>query len=296
MADGSPTRCWVAVDGVGNLHLLIAVKEPVPALPVDMNGLSLRSITAEDALYLDIFAKFSHEVIFTPFCSQVLRTILIQRRDPCQASIACVREWQRAFKPVSRDLEASVQVGLFGELWTIWRVLIPVIGARAIHLWSGPLGERHDFVGSGCHLEVKTTRKDVERHDISRLDQLRVTEGKKLLLVSVRVEESIDGAETIATKRTEILEQLSQDAESVDVFEEKLRRIGWHEGLIQNGSLLRFNLRGVSVFDVSGFFPRFPDKFEAPKGVFGIKYSIDVTHETTMDTEEVSKILKTGMN
>lgn len=295
LADGAPTGCWLAVDPAGDLCLLVPLKADPPPLPPDLNGVSLRCLVASGELFLSLAAKFSHEGLFSALCAQILRAIVIQRRDPALASIACVKEWQRAFRPVTRDLEPGVQVGLFGELWTMWRILIPVLGPGAAHTWSGPLAERHDFVGPGCHIEVKTTRRDAERHEISRLDQLRAPDGKQLLLVSVRVEESIAGQETLATKRAEILELLASDAEATDLFEEKMRRIGWHNGLVQSGSLLRFSLRGVSVFQVSGDFPRLPDDYQPPKGVSGIRYTIDVANERVLDAKVVAEIVRKGL-
>ena len=294
-ADGSATGCWLAVDPAGDLYLLVPLKADSPQLPPDLNGVSLRRIVVGEAMFLALTAKLSHESMFSALCAQILRAIVVQNRDPALAAIACVKEWQRAFRPVARDLEPSVQVGLFGELWTMWRILIPALGPRAAHAWSGPLAERHDFVGAGCHIEVKTTRRDAERHEISRLDQLRAPVGKHLLLVSVRVEESIAGEETIATKRLEILGQLATDSEATDLFEEKMKRIGWHSGLVQSGSLLRFTLRGVSVFSVTGDFPRLPDDYQPPKGVSGIRYTIDVANERVLDAKVVAEIVRKGM-
>jgi Putative PD-(D/E)XK family member, (DUF4420) len=65
--------------------------------------------------------------------------------------------------------------------------------------------ERHDFVGQSVHVEVKTTTKSEPRHEISRLDQLRPPSGKRLLFISVILEKSLGGDETLADRIDEIL-------------------------------------------------------------------------------------------
>jgi len=76
------------------------------------------------------------------------------------------------------------------------------------------------------------------------------------------------------------------------MFEEKLARIGWHEGLRQTGSLLRLTLRDVHVFEVAGSFPRLPDDYSPPPGVSAIRYSIDVGSLSSLSVAEVQSILK----
>jgi len=64
----------------------------------------------------------------------------------------------------------TVHVGLFGELLVLKTLMIPCFGPSAVNQWSGPESERHDFVGDRLRLEVKTTRKSQDEHEISRLD------------------------------------------------------------------------------------------------------------------------------
>ena len=203
-----------------------------------------------------------------------------------------IDELRAALRPVAQELGVGEQVGLFGELWVLSNVLFPSLGARACHLWTGPLGERHDFVGDAVHIEVKTTTKSDEKHEISRLDQLRAPASRRLLLASVVLERSIAGAATIATLIDEIIVKLGTDGHAIDVFEAKLKNLGWHDGLRQTGSLLRFNLRDAHVFEVEGTFPRLPDDYAPPRGVTGIRYTIDVAARSSLSATEVEAILQ----
>ena len=66
-----------------------------------------------------------------------------------------------------------------------------------------------------------------------------------------------------------------------------LAKVGWHDGLRQTGSLLRVNLRDVHFFEVAGDFPRLPDDYVPPRGVVGIRYSIDVAAWPVLSADEV---------
>jgi hypothetical protein len=152
----------------------------------------------------------------------------------------------------------TVQVGLFGELFTLEKIMIPARGPESVNLWSGPHQERHDFVGSEIDVEVKTTRKSRHEHDISRLDQLHTPAGRRLLIVSILLEESIAGAESVATKMDDIIELIRNDAYASDAFLAKMVQVGWSEELRRSGQLLRFHIREAHIYEVDDNFPRLP--------------------------------------
>jgi hypothetical protein len=275
----------------GRLHLLIAIEIAPPNLPPDLQSIQVRVVEA-DRTWLDVSARSHHEELFTLVANKVLYAIRVERRDPAISIDKIIDDMRAALRPVAPDLGPSEQIGLFGELWVLSNVLLPTVGPKVCHLWSGPEGERHDFVGQGVHIEVKTTTRSEPRHEISRLDQLRAPVGKHLLLVSVVLERSLGGAETLADRVDEVREKLGQDGRAIDVFEAQLGRIGWHDGLRQTGSLLRFTLRDVHVFEVAGSFPRLPDDYLPPPGVSAIKYTIDVGTLPSLSVAEVQEVLE----
>lgn len=285
------TDCQLGIDADSRLHLLVAVATDPPSLPPDLQSIEIR-VVENERTWLDISARSHHEDLFTMLVNKILYAIRVERRDPATSVEATIDELRAALRPVAQELGVGEQVGLFGELWVLSNILFPSLGARACHLWSGPLGERHDFVGDAVHIEVKTTTKADEKHEISRLDQLRAPVGKRLLLASVLLERSIAGAATIATLIDEIIVKLGTDGRAIDVFEAKLKNLGWHDGLRQTGSLLRFNLRDAHVFEVEGTFPRLPDDYVPPRGVTGIRYTIDVAARSSLSANEVEAILQ----
>ncbi|MFC3677780.1 PD-(D/E)XK motif protein [Ferrovibrio xuzhouensis] len=285
--DGSPTPLSVAMDSSGFLHLMIPVQSgPVGPKPADLNGLRLRHSILESGEVLDLSAPPSHERVFTPFCRDIIDAVVVHSREPWAAAAATVRAWQSAWKPMRQHMEKTAQVGLFGELLFLNSIMLPSIGTTSIDEWSGPNQERHDFSGEQIHVEVKTTRKGRSEHEISRLDQLRVPDGRRLLLASIQVEESITGEHSLATQIDSVVEFIRMDAAALDLFMSKLYDLGWAEEMRESGEMLKFNVRAADVYEVDSDFPRIPDDFEQPSGVVSIKYIIDLANIPKLDRDE----------
>ncbi|WP_303748749.1 PD-(D/E)XK motif protein [Stenotrophomonas pigmentata] len=280
----------IGISSDGRLHLLIAVDAPPLSLPPDLQSLQVRVVEG-DEVWIDVSARSHHEELLTLVASRILYSVRTEGRGPAISVERVIDEMRSALRPVTPDLSVAEQIGLFGELWVLSNVLIPSIGTRICHLWSGPESERHDFVGERIHIEVKTTTKSEPRHEITRLDQLRAPNGKRLLFISVLLERSLGGQETLADRVDEIREKLGFDGQALDAFEARLAKIGWHEGLRQTGALLRFTFRNVHVFEVAGTFPRMPDDYMPPLGVCGVKYSINVGSLPSLDVREVKELL-----
>jgi hypothetical protein len=281
----------IGVSEDGKLHLLLALDAAPQNLPPDLQSLQVRILEGGQT-WLDVSARSHHEELLTLVANKALHAIQIEGRDPAVSVDRIIDGMRAAMRPLAPDLGAMEQIGLFGELWVLSNVLFPTVGSRVCHLWSGPESERHDFVGQSVHVEVKTTTRSEPKHEISRLDQLKAPVDKRLLLVSVMLERSLGGDKTIADCIDEIRGKLGSDGRAIDVLDTRLALLGWHEGLRQTGTLLRFNFRDVHVFEVAGTFPRLPDDYVPPLGVTNIKYSINVSNLPSLDVMDVQHILK----
>jgi hypothetical protein len=291
--DGKSTDVSLGMDSRGWLHLLIpsAMQEPADR-PADLNGLRIRHRVLEGGAVIELAAPPSHERVFTPFCKEIIEAVVIQNREASRAVAATVRAWQSAWKPVRQEMDKATQVGLYGELIVLRYLLIPSLGTSAVGCWSGPDSERHDFVLDRLHIEVKTTRKSRAEHEISRMDQLHVPAGKELLLVSIQLEETIGGADSLATQMDIIVDLLRADPAAVDAFMTKMVNAGWTDELRTSGELLRFNLRATGIYEVEGAFPRLPESFSVPPGLVGIKYTIDLANLPVLGVDEAIERLQ----
>jgi hypothetical protein len=290
--DPETQGCLIGVDEDGFLHLMIAIDEEPDAIPQELEAIIVQVIET-DRVYLDVYAKGHYEMIFTPMANQIYFGVSVQGRKPLDVVFQTIDEFRGALKPLKPELTLTEQIGLFGEIWILLNVLIPNIGGRACSLWSGPYAERHDFVGIEAHIEVKCTTRSEDRHEISRMDQLRAPEGKRLLFASVQLERSDGGEKTIATLIDDVVLALGIDGMAIDAFENRLAKMRWHDGLRQSSELKKFNLRDAQFFEVEGTFPRLPDDFVPPRGITAIKYTIDVSSRSVLDRTIVDEIVRT---
>lgn len=289
--DPAIQTCLMGVDEEGCLHLMIAIDEDPDQLPQELEGVIVQVIETERT-YLDVYAKGHYEMIFTPMANQIFQGVSVQGRKPIAVVLETIEEFRCALKPLKPDLTLTEQIGLFGEIWVLRNVLIPTIGARACYLWSGPDSERHDFIGDNAHIEVKTTTRSEDRHEISRMDQLRAPSGKRLLFASIQLERTEGGEKTLATLIDEVIEVLGIDGKAIDSFESRLSKMRWHDGLRQSSELKKFNLRDAQLFEVEGAFPRLPDDYMPPRGITAIKYTIDISSRPVLDRGVVDAIIK----
>lgn len=289
--DPATQSCLMGVDDEGCLHLMIAIDEDPDQLPQELEGIVVQVIETERA-YLDVYAKGHYEMIFTPMANQIFQGVSVQGRKPIAVVLETIEEFRGALKPLKLDLTLTEQIGLFGEIWVLRNVMIPTIGARACYLWSGPDSERHDFIGDNAHIEVKTTTRSEDRHEISRMDQLRAPSGKRLLFASIQLERTEGGVKTLASLIDEVIEVLGIDGRAIDTFESRLSKMRWHDGLRQSSELKKFNLRDVQFFEVEGSFPRLPDDYVPPRGITAIKYTIDISSRSVLDRGVVDGIVK----
>lgn len=289
--DPDVPQCLMGVEDDGSLHLMIAVREEPKEIPQELEAVMVR-VVQTDRLYLDVMSKGHYEMIFTPLANQIFTGVAVQGRKPIDAVCDAIAEFRGAMKPLKAALSLTEQIGLVGEVWVLRHVLLPVLGPRACWLWTGPDSERHDFIGELAHIEVKTTTRSEDRHEISRLDQLRAPAGKALLLASVQLERTEAGEMTLATLIDSVVAELGNDGYAVAQFNSRLSAAQWHDGIRQSSELQRFNLRDAQFFKVEGDFPRMPDVYVPPRGIVSIKYTIDLSARAVLDFRQVTETVQ----
>lgn len=286
--DGQATGIVVAVDAAGELHLLVPVTAgPSRPLPPDVNSLKMRHRVLSSGPQLELISPSAHELMFATLCEQVIAAVHTEHREPWASATAIVRNWQSAWRPLRQPMSKAVQTGLIGELLMLQALWLPALGSAAVHLWSGPDSERHDFVGTQLHMEVKTTRASRHEHEISRVDQLTPADGRRLLFASVQLEESAAGAASLATVIDAISTEIGHDPAAVDGFLTRLIDLNWSPEMRRSPELLRFNLRHAQIFEVDDEFPRLPEGFSLPAGITAIRYSISLANLPWLDPDEV---------
>jgi hypothetical protein len=144
---------------------------------VTVSGKTLVEVTTRAA---GLFAEFY------ALLEELADRLQLQGQSAEVAFKGTLANWKALLRPADR-MSDEHQVGLFGELLVLDRI-VATYGPDAIHAWTGPVGEQHDFRLANNELEVKTTNSRKRVHMISSLEQLEPSPGRQLHMISIQVE------------------------------------------------------------------------------------------------------------
>jgi hypothetical protein len=285
-APESATGAMLAVDGEGRRHLLIpapAGAEDLSQPPIRGIGVSVDDLRVDDRpvhRYFDVACK---DMTMHENFSAVVLEILegLGDADDVGARLDSIfNRWRWFWKVAPEAMSPETAIGLFGELWFMEFWLDPV-GAEVLDVWTGPLGDRHDFKWPQASIEVKTTRVKSDgpaRHRISRLDQLEDPESGTLHLFSLRVAIDEIGGHSLNRSIDRLREQLARSPELIATFEERIGLVGYNPSHAHHYEV-PFRVVGEELYRVGDAFPRLTaESFSGglPAGVDDVGYTVDL--------------------
>ena len=164
---------------------------------------------------------------FHGFAVAVADRVQLDGLDSHTAVAECLARWRDLFREVSK-LTPEQQLGLFGELWLLRRLITQHGADTALDAWTGPAGQAHDFRLGTTEIEVKSTSGEHRIHVISSDTQLTASEGAELFVLSLQFTSA--GANEGASLSSQISDVRSQLAGSAALgrFDQLLDR---HFGL-----------------------------------------------------------------
>lgn len=177
--------------------------------------LCLELSTASPRLYRNFFFMLA----------DVASGIVSDGESPLTSLDRSLRNWNALLRH-PEALSEERQVGLFGELWLLRR-LVGTMGTAAIQAWTGPRRQSHDFRLSGCEFEVKTTSGAGRLHTINGLDQLVPSTGFDLYILSLQVTHAGSGGSTLAEAAEQIAAAIQHDQAAERDFIELLASSGF---------------------------------------------------------------------
>lgn len=204
-----------------------------------------------------------------------------QGADPFATAVRAVLDsYHELLRSLGR-LSEREEVGLFGELLVLDRLIDGLGAPVAISAWRGAISEEHDFGLPDDDVEAKTTTDEVRRHWVGTATQLEPTVERPLWLLSLQLTSAGAGGltlpEVIASLRLKIV-----DGTLRTVFEDRLARVRWRD----DQSVLysrHFRLRSEPVaFRVGETFPAItPPKLTAAgvpvQRIASLSYLLDLT-------------------
>lgn len=225
-------------------------------------------VMLEDSRLIEIFAILSADLV------DAVRS----ETSPAAALRRCIDRlsmWQGLFERLPAEgLSDEAQRGLFGELAVLEGALLEAIGKlEAVTAWTGPDPANQDFVHDGVAFEVKTSlAKRHARLAIANERQLDERPHRLLLLVYVRLDESVAGGLTLPALVERCRARLQDDIAAARLFDDRLVAAGYLDvhAELYGGS---WRVSAMRFFRVEGEFPRLTDA-NLPAGVGDIRYSI----------------------
>lgn len=279
-------QIWAAMDHQGRRHLLLQVPDGSDAPPTTTRGLQVSVARhqvrgGQPAAYLDL-ACLSEDVAptFTAVAADIgADASEVSLDDRLAAVTTALARWQWFWGVEPGGLSEREALGLFGELWFLYRWAKP--SGKTIDAWTGPEGARHDFQWQEHSVEVKSTARRADGavlHRIQNLDQLSDPENGQLFLFSLRVVRDQLAHNTLPNLIELISQRIRGDSHIQDEFARKLGQEGYSPAH-RNRYDIPYRVLGECLYTVNPGFPRLTvDSFPAglPGGICEIAYVIDM--------------------
>lgn len=210
----------------------------------------------------------------------VARAIIERGEPPTAALEASLAGW-RALLHTASLMSDERQLGLFGELWLLER-LLGSLGTAGLDAWVGPDRQAHDFRLGIEEFEVKATTGGRRVHMINGLQQLTPSQGARLHLLSLRVADAGAGGETLGETVARIIQML----EPVDRtrFLAKLAAVGFRTEDSAHYSRRRRLADPPRLIEIAEGVPRLTgDALAALPSQFAAAHIRDVTYRIDVD-------------
>jgi len=175
-------------------------------------------------------------------------------------------------------LTREKQLGLYGELFIIFDLLVKIDRKRIFNLidgWQGPLNAAVDFSWGDTFLEVKAAMNK-QNYTIHGLDQLETHPTKFKALAALTVAE-VDNGLTINDLYRKIVNQLLHSKRTYSMFVDKFIKAGGNP--IVDDGLIKFEKIHSAFYNIDANFPRLTrSMLNSPISIriSRVQYSVDL--------------------
>lgn len=219
--------------------------------------------------------------IFTMFIEDLLNNLEGVKEDEKAFQIIQNQfgKWGKIFARINGELLSKErQRGLYGELTFLQSLLNSSSDhTKSIIAWTGPEGSNQDFSNHISATEIKTSKATKPSVNIASELQLDWTVLENLFLVIVHIDEISNGTNTLKKLIEEIKALILNQSELLQLFEEKLDRVGIPYGEEEHYDDTGFVIRSQKAYQVKEGFPALTAEIINNVAIHNIQYQIDIT-------------------
>lgn len=282
----------VGLDSLGRRHLLVPVRSDRQIVD-DRRSPGVQIIrhvlldAGEERAYVDVTCAKAHlNELFDVVVDEMITEV---SADPDAPDLACRRVLERWRELIEQEIGTGAGPerlgGLFAELWYLREVAL-IAPDRALGIWLGPQGARHDFMGRAASLEIKAS---LSRHgrfpEIHSVEQLEPPSGARLYLAMMKLERVAAVGATVGKLATEICD-LGVDRHDLLA---RMQQAGFDPADLDIDHPSRFSVVENRIYLVDSAFPAITRASfaagEVPAGVLRVRYLIDLSTDTPSPLE-----------
>lgn len=219
--------------------------------------------------------------IFTLFIEDLLNNIegVKEEEKAFQIIQNQFGKWGKLFARINGELLSKErQRGLYGELIFLQSLLNSSIDySKGLVAWTGPEGSNQDFSNQISAIEIKTSKATKPSVNIASELQLDWTVLESLFLVVLHIDEISNGANSLKKLIEEIKFTLVNQSELLQIFEEKLDRVGIALGEEEYYNDTGFVVRSQKAYEVKEGFPVLTNEIINNAAIHNVQYQIDIT-------------------
>lgn len=191
-----------------------------------------------------------------------------------------VSHWERFMERAADGLSDTDQIGLYGELRMISRLLeCGASPSQVLSSWKGPLAGNHDFEIEGRALEVKSTVANADTKVVISNERQLDSFGLSVLFLAVV---SLDRRQGAGQTLPELIDDLRNrlDGANSITFEDRLLAAGFHHSKVAMYSAFGYQVRRSRFFMVGEGFPRIIPADLKP-AVHDVSYCVETSGAAT---------------
>jgi hypothetical protein len=268
-----PLDLFAGLDLDGRRVLMLVVDQPPIELPAP--GLIEVDLTQRNDGRFNLLFRLGrpeYQELFGRLCQDLVES---SRESNPQSGTSMLllrlNRWKRLLESgPQRGLSEFQLRGLFGELWFLKTVAIPLVGSfAAIESWKGPQGAPQDFQLVEGLVEIKTTLPGSHRVSISSAEQLEHGDAPMQLGVLI-VDPSQGISVPMLIEEIKILLRIHSASMELDL---RLAEVGYDSRPDYDRSL--FTVIGERYYVVDEDLPSLRVS-ALPIGILNVKYDLDL--------------------